>query len=380
MRYFLFDEFFGLRVYDSYEKTEFYFDKNNSENIKNLLKGGSLLVEKNNNIEQKLSAPLKISMNITKKCNLRCKQCFSDSGEMKDNELTTKEIFNLFDDMHSYGTFFICIGGGEPLIRDDILDILQYGKSKQLSISIVSNGLLLTKELINELNKCDLDTIWISLEGLEKNHDFLRGRGTYQKAISALLLLKKYSNSKTAIRVSLSKYNINEYKEIIKLAEKYSVDILRFTPLMEFGRAKDQNFTISQKQYIQFLKEIQNIKSNVKIIHPNVIDCGKFWISSSDFGCHCGKETVWIDEVGNYFPCIFLGESYTIGNIKKDSYIDLWKKSLEITTVKGNDTCKQCNNYLNCRGGCRARALNLYKNINEIDPLCPLMKNLGVEG
>ena len=78
MRYFLFDEFFGLRVYDSYEKTEFYFDKNNSENIKNLLKGGSLLVEKNNNIEQKLSAPLKISMNITKKCNLRCKQCFSD--------------------------------------------------------------------------------------------------------------------------------------------------------------------------------------------------------------------------------------------------------------------------------------------------------------
>lgn len=76
MRYFLFDEFFGLRVYDSYEKTEFYFDKNNSENIKNLLKGGSLLVEKNNNIEQKLSAPLKISMNITKKMQFKMQTMF----------------------------------------------------------------------------------------------------------------------------------------------------------------------------------------------------------------------------------------------------------------------------------------------------------------
>ncbi len=373
-RFFLVNEYFGSRVYDSLEKKEKFYNHEDTKIIKETIKGN--YTEINNIIQNNLSAPLKISMNITKSCNLRCKQCFSNSGEIKEKELTTEDMFNLFDNMKKYGTFFICLGGGEPLIRPDLLEILEHGKKNQLAISIVSNGLLLTKELIHKLNDKNIDTFWISLDGLKENHEYLRGSNTFDKTKNAIKLLKQEFNSKIAIRISLSNRNIHEYKDLLKIAEKLNVDIIRFTPLLSFGRAKNENLTISQEQYINFLNEIEKIEPSITVIHPNVTNNSKFWISPENFGCHCGKEAMWLDEVGNYSPCIFYGDDYIIGNIKNENYMRLWRKCLAISNYKGNDVCKSCENYKRCRGGCRARVLALEGNLNGIDPLCPLKKNL----
>lgn len=372
-RYFVVNEYFGLRVYDSKEKKEYYFDSKDSKKIKDLLCGEYNEID--NKKENQFSAPLKISMNLTKRCNLRCKQCFSDSGEIKAQELTTKEMFKLFDDMNKYGTFFICLGGGEPLTRPDLLEILEYGEKKQLAISIVSNGLLLTRELIEKLNKVELDTFWVSLDGLEENHEMLRGKTTFKKALASLQLLKNYYKGKTAIRISLNKYNVGEYKELIKIAEEYNIDLIRFTPIISFGRAKNENLTIDQEQYIEFLKNIKKVKSKVEIVYPTKPTPQKIWIGTNGFGCHCGKEAIWIDEIGNYSPCIFWGDKYILGNIKEKSYMELWNDSLISANITGNKTCENCKNYKVCRGGCRVRALYEFGNLNDVDPLCPLRKN-----
>jgi len=372
-RYYVVNEYFGIRVYDSKMKKEYYFNSKESKKITDLLDGEYNLID--NKKENQFSAPLKISMNLTKRCNLRCKQCFSDSGEIKAVELNTEEMFKLFDDMNKYGTFFICLGGGEPLTRPDLLEILEYGKKKQLAISVVSNGLLLTQDLINKLNEVELDTFWISLDGLEENHEMLRGKTTFKKTLNSLQLLKDYYKGKTAIRISLNKYNVNEYKELIKIAEEYNIDLIRFTPIISFGRAKNEDLTINQDQYIDFLNNIKKAKSKVEIIYPNKPNPQKIWIGTNGFGCHCGKEAIWIDEVGNYSPCIFWGDKYILGNIREKSYMDLWKESLITANIKGNKTCENCKNYKVCRGGCRVRALYEFGNLDDVDPLCPLRKN-----
>lgn len=373
MRYYIVKEFFGIRVFDSVEKTETYFDCANEEKVKKLLVNDYVYID-NFKGEKKITAPFKISMNLTKKCNLRCKQCFSDSGEMRAVELTTQEMYKLFDDMREYGTNFICLGGGEPLTRPDLLDILEYGKKKQLAISVVSNGLLLTSELIQKLNQLDLDTFWISLDGLKDNHENLRGKGTFDKTIEKINMLGREFKSKTAIRMSLNKHNINEYKGIIKIAEENNIGLVRFTPILSFGRAKNEDLTITQEQYIEFLNEIRNIKAKCKIVYPNM-PSDRFWAGENGFGCHCGKEAMWIDEVGNYSPCIFYGDEYTVGNIKTDDYIELWHKAMDVSAFEGNEVCKNCANFKNCRGGCRARVNFDLGNFNDVDPLCPLRKN-----
>lgn len=375
-RYIVVNEFFGFRVYDTEAKRERYFSRDEKGKVKKLIENNYLEINKEKELlNRRLSSPLKISMNITKKCNLRCKQCFSDSAEELDNELATEEVYKLFDDMSEYGTFFICIGGGEPLMRPDIMDILAYGKKKRLAISIVTNGTLMTKEMVSKLNEMDLDTLWISFEGMENNHDFLRGKGTFAKAIEALEHLREFK-SKVAIRVSVSKNNINELLDVIKIAEEYEVDLIRFTPLMAFGRAKEHDIVINQEEYIKCLQTLSNVKSKVKIVTPVNIENEKTWIDSSDFGCHCGKEAIWIDECGNYSPCFFYGEDYFIGNIRDNTYMELWQKSNDVIHFEGNDTCRKCANYNKCRGGCRARVYMEYGNFNDVDPLCPLKKNI----
>lgn len=375
-RYFVVNEFFGTRVYDSKLKTEKYYTK--EDFVKLAIKKSDIINYIDNHKSESMSAPLKISLNITGKCNLKCKQCFSNSGLKRENELTKEDLYNLFDDMAKYGTFFICIGGGEPLTREDIFDILRYGNKKLLAVSIVTNGLLLNKETIKKLNECNLDTLWISFEGSKENHDRLRGAATYDKAVRALGLLKKYYKGKTAIRMSLSKYNVDECNDIIKLAEDNNIDIVRFTPLLNFGRAKQCDLLINQTQYIKFLKNIKTIKTNVDIIYPTKPSPNKIWINKKySFGCHCGKEALWIDELGNTYPCIFWGERFNIGNIRNKSYLEIWDDSLEKSQFKGNNICEKCSNYINCRGGCRFRSLDEIGDINAVDPLCPLRKNKG---
>lgn len=374
-RYIIVNEFFGIRIFDTLLKKQLYFSNEQKNSIMKLIDGDyEILNEKFLPNGRQLSAPLKISMNITKSCNLRCKQCFSNSAVKLKDELTKEEVYGLFDEMAKYGTFFICIGGGEPLTRPDIMDILAYGKKKRLAVSVVTNGTLVTTEMVSKLNEMDLDTLWISFDGLKENHELLRGEGTFSKVIEALKNLKKF-NSKVAIRVSISKNNIKELTDIVKIAEEYDVELVRFTPLMEFGRAKDKELVISQEQYIDCLKELAAIESKVQIITPSNIENDKFWVSPSDFGCHCGKEAIWIDERGYYSPCFFYGEEFFIGNIKNDSYLDLWDESNRITNFKGNDICKNCSNYSKCRGGCRARVHMVYNNFDDVDPLCPLRKN-----
>ena len=372
-RYFIVEEYFGIRIYDSKLKKEYYFDKKLEEKIKTLLTGEYTLINhKKNNA---FCSPIKISMNLTKKCNLRCVQCFSDSGISTEEELSTLDMYKLFDEMASNGTFYICLGGGEPFTREDLFDILEYGKQKQLAISVITNGLLLTKEKLLKLNNLDLDYLWISFEGLEENHDKLRVKGTFNKAIKKLELINRYYIGKTAIRMSINKFNIHECPDLLKIAEKYNINLIRFSPLLSFGRAKGKNITIDQAEYIKFLNLMSKLKSNtVDIIYPNM-ENDKIWIGSIGFGCHCGKEAIWIDELGNVSPCIFWGEEFNVGNIKNEKYDELWKKVLNIACIEGNSTCENCENYRKCRGGCRARALFENKNLNDVDPLCPLRKN-----
>lgn len=135
------NEFFGSRVYDSQSQKELYFDKKITQGINEILnnldndnpglneikkfiaeKGflSSDIIEIDNGKKAGVSSPLKISLNITKKCNLKCRHCLSDSGDADEKELTTKDYYNLIDKMAKTGTFFITIGGGEPLLRDDL--------------------------------------------------------------------------------------------------------------------------------------------------------------------------------------------------------------------------------------------------------------------
>jgi len=396
--YFL-EEFFGSRMYNSKDQKEYYFDQAETSKIKQLLSGevesSSILEEFKKSLIEKgvltsdinvirnkksgsLTSPMKISLNFTKQCNLKCKHCLSNADERADaSELTTSDYFRLFDQMKEIGCFFITIGGGEPLMRGDLFEVIKYARNNDIAVSIITNGLLITEEIAKKLNELNLDTITVSIDGLKENHEAIRGAGTFDKTIANIKILRQYCRTaKLAARVIINSRNIGEYREIVKLAEDLGLDLIRFTPILLLGRAKEnQDLLITHDQYLVFLNKIQKIKAKIEIIHPNIVNDKKWFVDPSNFGCHCGKEACWITQTGDFYPCIFFGDDYLAGNLKNESFLNLWRKSVDMVKLCGNATCKNCSAYKKCRGGCRARALWDYKDINAIDPLCPLKKN-----
>ena len=135
---------------------------------------------------------------------------------------------------------------------------------------------------------------------------------------------------------------------------------------------------MGQRSFVldKLLADIKNIKSEtVKIVYPNQPNDNKIWIGSNGFGCHCGKEAIWVDEVGTINPCIFWGEEFNIGNVKDTKILEMWDKCLAISTFEGNEVCLTCPHYRVWRGGCRARVQFMLGNLNDVDPLCPLKRN-----
>jgi len=256
-------------------------------------------------------------------------------------------------------------------------EIMEYARKKFIAVSLVTNGILMTEEIARKLDVLHLDTITVSIDGLEKNHDYIRGAGTFKKTVGGIKILRKYCHTaKLAIRVTVNKLNIDECEKLIKMAEELRLDLIRLTPILLLGRAKkNRELLLSQDQYISFLNEVKKIESAIKIVLPHQENKAKFFISQENFGCHCGQEACWITQTGDYYPCIFFGDDFKAGNIKIDDYLDLWEKLKDMVKLCGNPICNKCADYKKCRGGCRARALWEYQDINAVDPLCPLKRN-----
>lgn len=327
-----------------------------------------------------LRFPTRISINVTRKCNLRCRHCLSSSGKADPNELTTKEFFNLIDQLREAGKPIFAIGGGEPLMRRDLFEVIAYARENDIPVSIVTNGTLVNEEVAQKLNTLKLTNITVSIDGLKKNHEFIRDEGNFERAIVGIKILRQYvSTAKLNMRVIVNAKNIGDCPELIDLAEKLGLDTIRLAPVLPIGRAvENQYLLLSQEQYLQFLKDCHKIEAKIEVVLPDKkID--PEMLRPGEFGCHCGKEICWITQTGEVYPCIFYGDKYSVGNIREERFIDLWEKSKEMVRFSGNKYCNDCENYKNCRGGCRCRALWQYEDINAIDPYCPLNKNKQYE-
>jgi radical SAM protein with 4Fe4S-binding SPASM domain len=394
---FIIEELFGCRIYDSHNQKEYLFNKRITGTIKKYLKyqNKAIIFNKIKSLCHKdfvstditlisnksrigLSAPSKISFNLTRNCNLRCKHCLNNAGYSDDNELTKDDLFKLFDELVGIGTFFITFGGGEPLTRKDLFEIIRYARSKCIAVSLVTNSLLIDKKIAQKLNSLSLHTISVSLDGLRKNHDYIRGRGSFNKTLIKLKLLRKYiKTAQLAIRVTINSQNIDDCEALIKIAEDLSFDLIRLTPVLPFGRALENlDLLLSQDQFAKFIKKCERLrsKSKIKIVLPSDEE-NPLNSANGDFGCHCGKEACWVSQTGDVSPCLFFGDAYTIGNIKEKPFLILWRKAKNKVILSGNKICNHCSNYVNCRGGCRARALWQNNNINAVDPYCLLRKN-----
>ena len=344
--------------------------------------------QKQENIpENYLSAPFRVFYDITYKCNLRCKHCFTNSGIENKDELTLKEKIELIEQLSDLGVEKISIAGGEPFASKDIYSFIKKCNEKDIDVSISTNGTYFDKDVIKKINLLKIKNITISFDGgTEESMDYIRGKGTYKKVIEGLDTLQKYYNKKYSIKTTLMKNNINEIENLINIAIKYGCNMIKFNCVREDGRAvlNRDNIILSQNEYIETIKNIEKLRSKyqdkIKIRAPlNIFGCDDDYefITELGFGCFAGKESICIDPIGNVKPCSHYPKEFICGNVKDDKIKDIWNNSdilKKFRELKGNKICNNCKKYEYCRGGCRYRCF-MNGDINGIDPFCYLEYN-----
>ena len=176
--------------------------------------------------------------NMTKRCNLRCVHCyaFAEDENYTGDELSTDEGRALMDDLASFGSPVILFSGGEPLLREDLADLIDYAVKKGLRAVISTNGTLITPEKARIFARYNLSYIGVSLDGLSEVNDTFRGvKGAFARAIEGIRNARE-AGIKVGLRFTINKRNVDEIPKIFDLLEKENIQRICFYHLVYAGR------------------------------------------------------------------------------------------------------------------------------------------------
>jgi MoaA/NifB/PqqE/SkfB family radical SAM enzyme len=158
--------------------------------------------------------------NVTRRCNLSCMHCYSDShNQAYRGELSTEEGWRLLDDLAAFGVPTVLFSGGEPLIRPDLFELAAYARDLGLRCVLSTNGTLITSEAARRIQDAGFSYVGVSFDGLGPVHDKVRGkRGAYEEALEGLRLCHD-RGTRVGLRLTVHQKNLDQLSGIFDLLE-----------------------------------------------------------------------------------------------------------------------------------------------------------------
>jgi len=329
--------------------------------------------------EQGLDAPICLTWELTYACNLACTHCLSSSGRRDPRELTTNECIALIDEFERMQIFYVNIGGGEPTIRADFWDLLDYATSHHVGVKFSTNGSRITPDRARQLAANDYLDIQISLDGATAEvNDAVRGNGSFDTAIKAMERLADAGMSGFKISVVATRHNVGQLDRFATLADRYGAQ-LRLTRLRPSGRGADvwddlHPTSVQQRQIYDWLVD-----------HGDQVLTGDSFFHLAGYGeslpglnlCGAGRVVCLIDPVGDVYACPFaIHDEFLAGNVRTDEgFAGVWRTSSLFTALREPQSagaCASCGHFDACRGGCMAAKFFTGLPLDGPDPECVL--------
>ena len=354
-------------------------------------------------------APFLVVWDFTHKCNLSCKHCYSDSGGIREEELTTAEALDVVDQLADAGVTALAFSGGEPLTRKDFFTVAGHAVDRGRYVSVATNGTLLTREMARKLKQAKIHYVEISIDGATaKTHDAFRGvPGAFDGAVTGLK--NAVAEDLTAcIATTVTKSNLEEMPAIIDLAIEIGVERFTYFNFVPTGRGKehfDQDLSAEEREKLMLYlmnRMSKGCKTTIlttapqlarvalqcqgpegtgevtmSMAHMQTVKVSKKAVPLADFigGCGAGRLYCSLSPQGDVHPCVFF--PVTVGNLKKEKFSDVWLNAEMFKTLRDRSklkgACGSCSYKFIC-GGCRARANAYHDDYLASDPGCVLAK------
>jgi len=324
-----------------------------------------------------LDAPICLTWELTYACNLQCVHCLSSSGQRDDRELSTAEAKRVLDELRDLQVFYINIGGGEPMVRRDFFELVEYSVASGIGVKFSTNGAFIDAEKARRLASMDYLDIQISLDGVDAvTNDAVRGSGSYDMARRAMDHLAAANFGPFKISVVVTRQNVPQLDEFKALADSYGAQ-LRVTRLRPSGRGVDSwdhlHPTNAQQReiYNWLVANGENVLTGDSFFHLNALGPALPGLNM----CGAGRVVCLIDPIGDVYACPFvIHDEFRAGNVRDEGgFAKVWKQSDLFTSLREPQSagaCASCGAFDACQGGCMAAKFFTGLPLDGPDPEC----------
>lgn len=317
-----------------------YLNKKYTEEIKTASLLGNENITLVYDYYMKNKMPYKVFLETTYTCNLNCDHCYL-SGATNNNfkPIEIVRIKEIIDELSEMGLVELILTGGEAGLYENLIELIEYSSSKNILVTLLSNGTLLTEKMIDQIIKAGIHDVRVSLYGFEKYHDnFVHRKGSFLSSVKTLSLFREKAGIGSASCI-VTKENVNEVKELKNYLKQKGIPI-SYSPLIIPTIYGDKTPTKLRLQDIELENFIKDYNINI-----------------GGNKCTAGISRFRIMPNGNVNPCEMLRHIY-LGNIYEKSFKEILssdeeKEWIDTYNQEQDDKCKKCDyskKCVNCKG------------------------------
>ena len=301
---------------------------------------------------KKERSPLSAQIELTYRCNFDCIHCYCKGLEDKNRELSTEEWKKILYTLKEEGCLLLCLTGGDPLVREDFLEIYSYAKAKGFIITLFTNGYALTEKLIAYLAKHPPHCIEITLNGITPTtyESITQKRGSYPKIIGNIKLLKE-----NKLHLILKTNCLKANKDELGWIKKWTEELLgrpaekkfrfKYGPMIHPGLNQDKaptNFRLSFEELEEIRKQDKDIwKEYQKGLHCDFPDLKRD--RGFLYNCNAWNKGFFIDPFGRLKFCM-MSDKFSV-DLKtasfKEGFYEVFPRLLD-ERFKANSKCRDC--------------------------------------
>lgn len=310
---------------------------------------------------------------VTLRCDLACRHCGSRAGHAREDELDTSECLDLIRQMAELGVMEVTLIGGEAYLRDDWTELVAAIAAHGMSVTMTTGGRGITKERALSGKAAGLESVSVSIDGLEATHDRLRGvKGSFQSALAALDHFRA-AGVKVSCNTQINRLSLPELPALLELIAARGVHSWQIQLTVPMGRAADEPDVLLQPyDLLQVFPLLGALSERARALGVRVWpgnNIGYFGPYESSLrggmpqghlaSCGARRSTLGIEADGSIKGCPSLPtEAWTGGNIRDSSLRDIWERSAPLRYTRDRTVedlwgfCRTCYYADDCRAGC----------------------------
>ena len=363
--------------------------------------------------ERKQRRPV-VVWNCTKQCNLYCDHCYAAAEtEPAPGEMTTAEGKQFLDELAAFGAPVVLFSGGEPLAREDLVELVAHASDAGLRPVLSTNGTLLTEERAAALREAGLKYVGVSVDGMPERNDAFRGQdGAFDRALAGIEASQS-AGLKTGLRYTITRHNADDLEDVVDLLADRGVDRFCFYHLDYGGRGaeiRDVDLTPDERRaavrrVCDLTREYHDAGHEIEtLLVGNYADAGYLVEYArrelgeamadrirgyllTNGGDPTGERIADVDYQGNVHLTQFW-QGYSLGDVRDRPFGDIWTDesnpllgALRDREAHLTGRCAGCQYQDICRGASRLRALSAGDDPFGPDPQCYLTpEERGVDG